>query len=264
MDVTAISPQALYSTIGCADAPLVIDVRRESAFAADDRLIAGAIRRLPDGAADWAGVIPVERSVVVYCVHGHEISQGVAAALRVAGRRAAFLEGGITAWRGQGLPTRRREIGVAGPWVTRERPKIDRIACPWLIRRFVDPEAIFAYVPAADVQATATRLGGTPYDVPDVAFSHDGDACSFDAFIKAFAIADPALDHLARIVRGADTSRPELTPQSAGLLALSLGLSAICPDDHAMLEHGMTIYDALYAWCRDGQAEAHSWPPASA
>lgn len=259
-----ISPQSLYAMIGRAGAPLIVDVRRQPAFAADDGLIVGAVRRLPDAVASWAGALAPGRPVVVYCVHGHEVSQGVAAALRAAGRPAVFLEGGIAAWRDRGLPTRRRDIGATGPWVTRERPKVDRIACPWLVRRFVDPEALFVYMPAADVAAAAARLGGTPYDVPGVAFSHDGETCSFDAFIKAFAIVDPPLDHLARIVRGADTARPDLAPQSAGLLALSLGLSAICPDDLGMLKHGMTVYDALYAWCRNGQAETHGWPPVSA
>jgi hypothetical protein len=147
-------------------------------------------------------------------------------------------------------------------WITRERPKIDRIACPWLIARFIDPDAEFLYVPADAVLTEAERVGATPYDIPGVAFSHSGERCSFDAFLDHHRLDDPALRQLARIVRGADTARLDLTPQSAGLYAISLGLSAICSDDHAMLRHGMVMYDALYAWCRDGQTESHNWPPA--
>jgi hypothetical protein len=151
-------------------------------------------------------------------------------------------------------------------WITRERPKIDRIACPWLIRRFVEADAEFIYVPTEQVFAAAKEIGAIPYDIPGAEpFSHDGELCSFDAFIKHYSLADPALDHLAIIVRGADTARPDLAPQAAGLHAISLGLSANVPDDHAMLEHGMLIYDALYTWCRDLQHEVHNWtPPTSA
>ena len=146
-------------------------------------------------------------------------------------------------------------------WITRERPKIDRIACPWLIARFIDAEPEFLYVPAAEVMTQADRRGATPYDVPGVELSHVGERCSFDAFLARYALHDPALQHLAAIVRGADTSRLELTPQSPGLYALSLGLSLRFPDDHEMLKHGMVMYDALYAWCREGQSETHNWPP---
>jgi hypothetical protein len=147
-------------------------------------------------------------------------------------------------------------------WVTRERPKIDRVACPWLIARFIDKEPEFLYVPAAEVLAVAEKTGATPYDIPGVAMSHVGDLCSFDAFLKKYELTDPALRQLAEIVRGADTSQLQLTPQSAGLFAISLGLSATFSDDHDMLKHGMVMYDALYAWCRQCQAEAHHWPPA--
>jgi len=142
-------------------------------------------------------------------------------------------------------------------WVTRERPRIDRIACPWLIRRFIDARAEFLYVPAAEVRAVAAAQQAIPYDVPDVQFSHRGELCSFDAFLADFAIDDAALAELALIVRGADTGKPGLTPQSPGLLAISLGLSANYPDDHAMLEQGMVIYDALYAWIRTTRADPH-------
>jgi hypothetical protein len=148
-------------------------------------------------------------------------------------------------------------------WVTRERPKIDRIACPWLVARFIDEQPEFLYVPSDRVRAVAEETGAIPYNVPGVELSHVGDRCSFDAFLAKYGLDDPALHHLAVIVRGADTSRLDLTPQSAGLVAISLGLSANVPDDHDMLRHGMVLYDALYAWCRDRQGETHNWPPGS-
>lgn len=148
-------------------------------------------------------------------------------------------------------------------WITRERPKIDRIACPWLVARFIDKEPEFLFVPSNKVMSEAERQGAIPYDVPDVELSHVGPLCSFDAFLKKYRLKDPALDHLAVIVRGADTGHPELAPQSAGLLAVSLGLSDNFPDDHEMLKHGLIMYDALYSWCRRLQGETHGWPPKS-
>ena len=150
-------------------------------------------------------------------------------------------------------------------WVTRERPKIDRIACPWLIRRFIEPEAEVLYVPADRVFEVAKETGATPYDIPGAEpFSHVGELCSFDAFIKHYGLDDPALQRLAVIVRGADTARHDLAPEASGLHAISMGLSANIPDDRAMLEQGMVIYDALYAWCRDLHGEVHNWMPAKA
>ncbi|MGO4125260.1 chromate resistance protein ChrB domain-containing protein [Inquilinus sp. YAF38] len=146
-------------------------------------------------------------------------------------------------------------------WVTREHPKIDRIACPWLVARFIDEAPEFLYVPPERVLDTARETGAIPYDVPDVELSHVGEQCSFDAFLEKYRLDDPALRQLAVIVRGADTSRHDLTPQSAGLFAISLGLSANFPDDHEMLKHGLVVYDALYTWCRNLQAETHSWKP---
>ena len=137
--------------------------------------------------------------------------------------------------------------------VTRARPKIDRIACPWLIARFIDQDAEFLYVPAEDVQRVARETGATPFDVPNVELGHVGELCSFDAFLKKYRLTDPALQRLATIVRGADTGRPDLTPQSAGLLAISLGLAHNFSDDHALLRQGMAIYDALYAWCNQAE-----------
>ena len=146
-------------------------------------------------------------------------------------------------------------------WITRERPKIDRIACPWLIARFIDKEPQFLYVPARDVLSVAQREGAVPYDIPGVEMTHVGDLCSFDAFLGKYGLTERALHQLAAIVRGADTSRLGLTPQSAGLYALSLGLSRLYSDDHEMLRHGMVIYDALYEWCKSCQEETHNWPP---
>jgi hypothetical protein len=147
-------------------------------------------------------------------------------------------------------------------WVTRERPKIDRIACPWLIAKFIDKEPEFLYVPAQDVMTVAEEIGAIPYDVPGVEMSHVGDHCSFDAFLEKYRLTTPALQQLAAIVRGADTSKLDLTPQSHGLFAISLGLSATFTNDHEMLKHGMVMYDALYAWCCQCQEETHNWPAA--
>lgn len=144
-------------------------------------------------------------------------------------------------------------------WVTRERPKIDRIACPWLVTRFIDRDAEFLYVPAESVLAVAKDTGAIPYDIPGVEYGHVGELCSFDAFMSKHNLTDPALQQLAVIVRGADTARLELAPQCPGLLAVSLGLSHNYPDDHEMLRHGMVVYDALYAWLKHAQAERHNW-----
>ena len=146
-------------------------------------------------------------------------------------------------------------------WITRERPKIDRIACPWLIAKFIDKDAEFLYVPAGDVLRVAGETGATPYDIPGVEMTHVGELCSFDAFIKKYSLMEPALQQLAVIVRGADTSRLDLAPQAHGLYALSLGLSQCFSNDHEMLRHGMVMYDALYAWCKSCQGETHNWPP---
>ena len=266
----ALSVSALRQRLGTAAAPLILDVRRGEAFRQDDALIAGATWRDPFALADWLKFLPRHRPLVAYCVHGHEISRNAAAAIRAAGLEAHYLEGGIEAWRAASAPTVRKSERPAIPsatnapsvWMTRERPKIDRIACPWLVRRFIDPLAEFEYVPAAEVVSRAAERGATPYDVPGVTFTHRGERCSFDALIEDFALRDAALDRLAAIVRGADTGKPDLTPQSAGLLAISLGLSENFTDDHAMLERGLVVYDALYAWCRQeeaGIAERHTW-----
>ena len=226
-------------------------------------MASGALRRDPAAVSDWSRELPRAASVVVYCVHGHEVSQNTAKALQDMGIAARYLEGGLEeGWKAAGGELVAKPKEASTRWVTRERPKIDRIACPWLIARFIDPEAEFLYVPSKEVLGAAKSKTAIPYDVPDVGFSHVGELCSFDAFLRTYHLArDPALARLAVIVRGADTGRPELAPQAAGLLAVSLGLSRNFADDHDMLTHGMVMYDALYAWCRDGQDEMHTWNP---
>lgn len=147
-------------------------------------------------------------------------------------------------------------------WITRERPKIDRIACPWLIARFIDAAPEFLFVPSAEVLTVAKETGAIAYDIPGVELTHAGELCSFDAFLKKYELTDPSLAQLAIIVRGADTARLDLAPQASGLLAISLGLSHVFADDHEMLRHGLIMYDALYAWCKTCQSETHGWPPA--
>ena len=260
----SISVSELQSAVRGNTPPLVIDVRKGPAFSAATDMIAGALRREPGAVAAWAKELPRASTVVVYCVHGHEVSQGVAKALNDCGIKASYLEGGLEeGWRSGKGELDRKPAAASTRWVTRERPKIDRIACPWLIARFVDKAAEFLYVPVKQVLAAAKERDAIPYDVPDVAFTHDGDLCSFDAFIKHYRLTDPALAQLALIVRGADTHKLDLAPQAPGLAAISLGLSRNFSDDHEMLKHGMVMYDALYAWCKDGQDETHTWNPAA-
>lgn len=244
----AITPFELTQRLAAFPPPTLVDVRSAEAFAADRYVIPGARRGSPEAVAEWARELDPWRPVVVYCVKGHEVGRDAAAALRERGLDARMLAGGLAAWRTGGG----RVVPYAEPtrWVTRERPKIDRVACPWLVRRFIDPAAEFFYVPAADVRAFAAANGATPYDVADVPYGHDGERCSFDAFIRLHDLADEALDRLATIVRGADTGAMTLAAQSSGLLAVSQGLSALFADDHAMLRAGMLMYDALYLWCR--------------
>jgi rhodanese-related sulfurtransferase len=261
-----ISPQELIATIGTERFPLVVDVRRENVFRSSDRRIVASVWRDHLTTAQWLPELPAGKRVVVYCTHGHNVSELAIARLASAGANAAVLEGGLDAYaQAGGMLVRSSAPGVdvaagSSVWVTRERPKIDRIACPWLIRRFIDPLAIFHFVAAAWVKDVADEMGAIPYDIKDAHYSHRGETCTFDTLISEFGLADPALDHLARIVRGADTARPDLEPQAAGLLAISLGLSAIEPDDRAQLEKGMLIYDALYGWCRHARHETHNWP----
>jgi rhodanese-related sulfurtransferase len=251
----SISPEELAAVLGRSDAPLVLDVRREERFLESERMLAGARRCPPEQIGRFAASgSPGE--VIVYCVHGLEISEEAAAVLRAAGWNARYLQGGLESWIERGLPTLRKrpDLGVPGEqpsrWITRERPKIDRIACPWLVRRFIDREAEFFYVPVQTVLEEAKRLGALAYDIAGAPITHDGEFCSFDALLRAFDLSDPALLALAQIVRGADTDRLGLTPQSAGLLAISRGLSRLHANDHNMLDAALPVYDALYAWCR--------------
>ncbi len=262
---TSISPHDLYGRIGTGAAPVFIDVRRDDAFIADDSLIVGALRRRPDEVQVWGKKIPLQRPVIVYCKQGRDVSQGVCETLCHSGLQASYLEGGIAAWKTNGLPVRRKaRVHSEQKWVTREHPKIDRIACPWLVSRLVNPLAEFVYVPADEVLAVAKRDEATPYDIKNIDFGHQGDRCSFDAIVSAYDIHDPALDHLATIVRGADTSRPDLSPVCEGLLAISYGLSGNFPDDHEMLRHGLIVYDALYTWCRTQVLQRKALSTASA
>ena len=281
MDTAAlsISPPELAALLGRPDAPLVLDVRSQARFVQSDRLLATAQRCAPENLAGYAAA-QAPRDVVAYCVYGHEVSQDAALALRAAGWNARFVAGGIEGgesgvdtpeaiaqWRSNPMPVLRKrpDLGVTGEqpsrWITRARPKIDRIACPWLIRRFIDPRAQFLYVPTDQVLREAGRLQAVAYDIPGAPISHEGELCSFDTLMQAFELQDQALQALARIVRGADTDQLDLAPQAAGLLAVSLGLSQLHADDQAMLEAALPVYDALYAWCRHAAAETHSWNP---
>jgi rhodanese-related sulfurtransferase len=261
----AVSATALHALLGSAQSPCLLDVRKAPAFDAAEFTLPGVLRCAPEQVAEHLLLLR-GRQVVTCCVHGHQVSQIAAQTLRNAGIEARFLADGIEGWHAAGLPVMGKQadcgmpstLGQPSRWITRERPKIARIACPWLIRRFIDPQAQFFYVPADPVGTRAASLDAIAYYVPDVRFSHRGEACSFDAFIEDFGLRDASLDALAAIVRGADTGRPGLTPQSAGLLAISLGLSANFHDDHVMLEHGMVIYDALYAWLKTAANEVHN------
>jgi rhodanese-related sulfurtransferase len=259
----------LWRLIGRPDCPVLIDVRDDDDYAADPRRLPGAVRRSPLDVASWAGEFAGRRTAV-YCQKGLKLGQGVAAWLRHAGAEAEAVEAGFLGWKEAGLPLvpdavlpprdpRSRTI-----WVTRSRPKVDRIACPWLIRRFVDPSAVFLFVNPSDVQAVADRFGAAPFDIEDTFWSHRGALCTFDVMVAEFGLSHPPLDHLARIVRGADTARPDLAPEAPGLLAASLGLSRMYAGDLEQLEAGMLIYDALFRWCRDATEETHTWPSAKA
>lgn len=255
--MNTVSVADLKRAHGAPNRPIILDVRKGPAFRDSRETIAGALRRDPERVAQWADALPRGAQVVAYCVHGHDVSQSMAKALSKRGIRAVYLEGGLAQWKAENGPMDVKPAGGNTRWVTRERPKIDRIACPWLLSRFVDRDAEFLYVPPKDVRDVAKAKDAVPYDVPDVYFTHEGELCSFDAFVKHYGLgADPALQRLALIVRGADTAKLELAPQAPGLAAVSLGLSRLFPDDHEMLGHGLVLYDALYAWCRDGRDPA--------
>ena len=257
-----ISIDKLVRLIGTPKCPLLVDVRPQKAFEADPHLVPSAAHCALDGLEDR-----VEgQSAVVICQDGSRLSQGAAALLRHHGVPAEALEGGMEAWKKETLPlvpfAKLPPIDAQGRtvWVTRARPKIDRIACPWLIRRFVDPRAVFLFVAPSDVVAVAERFGGVPFDIENVFWSHRGDTCTFDTMVGEFGLGTPPLLRLATIVRGADTARSELAPEAPGLLAASLGLSRMYADDLQQLEAGMLLYDAFYRWSRDATDEMHNWP----
>lgn len=264
-----ISPATLARLIGTHDCPRLLDVRIDEDFDDDPRLVPGAIRHSFLEVADLAAELSEQR-VIVYCQKGLKISQGAAALLRASGVQAECLEGGQFAWRDAGHPMvladKLPPLDAKGctVWVTRHRPKIDRIACPWLIRRFVDPNAQFLFVAPSQVTNVADRFNATPFDIEDVFWSHRGDACTFDTMIEEFGIGHAALARLATIVRGADTNKHDLAPEAAGLLAASLGLSRMYRDDLEQLEAGMGLYDAFYRWARDATGEGHDWPASTA
>jgi rhodanese-related sulfurtransferase len=260
-----ITPARLSRLIGTAAAPIIIDVRTDEDFVADPRLIPASIKRSHTDCADWSKHFPT-KSVVAICHHGAKLSHGAAAWLRHHGADAQSLEGGFEAWKDENLPLvpvakiPPRDAEGRTLWVTRARPKIDRIACPWLIRRFVDPSAVFLFVAPPEVAAVADRFGATAFDIEDTFWSHRGDTCTFDTMIEEWQLATPPLLHLARIVRAADTSKLDLEPEAAGLLAASLGLSRMYASDLEQLDAGMLLYDAFYRWCRDATDETHNWP----
>lgn len=253
--INTISIDKLTRLVGTAHCPVLVDVRTEDDFKANPRLIPSSMRRPHADPSDWAQEF-AGRSAIAICQRGAKLSQGVAAWLRHAGVPADALEDGFEGWRKANLPlvptAKMPPLDKQGRsvWVTRARPKVDRIACPWLISRFIDREATFLFVPADQVLSVAQREGATPYDVPNVELGHHGDHCSFDAFIDKYRLTDPALQTLARIVRGADTDARQLTPESAGLYALATGFQAIAKDDHDNMARQFPAYDALYAYCR--------------
>lgn len=260
-----ITVSQLLRLIGTPEAPVIVDISIDPDFAEDPFLIPGSFRHphtdIPGLMARLQG-----RACVVTCQKGIKLSQGLVAWLRGDGIEAEYLQGGKYGWRDTAkapcVPAGAIPAPVGGGtlWVTRHRPKIDRIACPWLIRRFVDPGARFLFVSPAEVMGVADRFGATPFDVEDVFWSHRGDSCTFDTMLEEFGLQTDALIRLAQVVRAADTDRHDLAPQAAGLLALSVGLSRQYRDDQEQLIAGMALYDALYRWARDGFDESHDWP----
>lgn len=265
--LNSISAEKLARLIGTTGCPAIIDVRSDEAFGLDPRLIPGSLRH-PDTDPSRLAASLRGRTAVITCRAGRERSNGIAAWLRHEGVPAEVLEGGAQGWADQGLPMvpdaklPPRDAQGRTIWVTRARPKVDRIACPWLIRRFVDPAAVFLYVPPPEVLGVAERFAAAPFDIEGdgVVWSHRGELCTFDIMVEELGLAGfTALRHLAMIVRGADTARPDLAPEAAGLLAASLGLSRIYSDDLEQLDAGLLVYDAFYRWCRDAVGETHDW-----
>lgn len=263
-----ITPKTLMRLIGTPMCPTIIDVRIDEDFSADPFLIPGSVRHPFEAVAALAETMRGQNAVV-YCQKGLKISQGAAAILRTEGVQAEVLEGGQFAWRDAKLPMVKVEKlppcdqDGRTVWVTRHRPKIDRLACPWLIRRFIDPNARFLFVSPSQVMNVADRFQAAPLDIEDTFWSHRGEKCTFDTMIEEFGIGHAPLDKLAVIVRAADTNRHDLAPEASGLLAASLGLSRMFRDDLEQLDAGMLLYDAYYRWARDATDEGHDWPASS-
>ncbi len=255
----------LLRRIGLPDAPMIIDVSIDTDFSADPFLIPSAVRHPHTDVAGLKARIGV-RPCVIVCQKGIKLSQGMVARLRNDGFDAQYLQGGNFGWRAHPDAPRIPAASLPDPvdgatlWVTRHRPKIDRVACPWLIRRFVDADARFLFVSPAEVMGVAERYGASPFDIEDVFWSHRDNRCTFDTMLEEFGLKIPALLRLATVIRAADTNSHMLSPQAAGLLAMSVGLSRQYRDDHDQLNAGMAIFDALYRWARDGQDEGHDWP----
>ena len=250
-----VSPHRRMRPRGTPAAPLVFDVRLPEDFALDPALVPTARREACD-----APSAPSDRRVVCVCRAGRRIGHGAAASRRAGGVHPEVLTGGMEAWRGAGLPTVPVAAIPGALRVTRHRPKIDRIACPWSIRRFKDPDARVFLVHPREVEGDAERLRATPFDVEGVTFSRGGPACTFDTVIARFEPAHPALDALATVVRAADTGRHDQAPEAAGLLAISVGPSRAHRRDPARLDAGMGLYDALHRRARDGRDEGHDRP----
>ncbi|MEW9918808.1 chromate resistance protein ChrB domain-containing protein [Marimonas sp. MJW-29] len=255
----------LNRLIGTPECLVIVDVSIDPDFEADPFLIPGAFRH-PHTDLSGLGARLEGRPCVIVCQKGIKLSQGTAALLRADGIAAEYLEGGNYGWRSDASRPRIPAAAIPGAiegrtlWVTRHRPKIDRIACPWLIRRFVDARAAFLFVSPGEVIGVAERFGAQPFDVEDVFWSHRGEACTFDTMLDEFGLRTEALDRLATVVRAADTNRNADVAEAAGLLAISVGLSRQYRDDLEQLEAGMILYDALFRWARDGQGEGHDWP----
>ena len=276
MDTATRQPLSTSATassrlIGTPASSLFVDVRKAEDFAASDYFIPGAIRWDYDANQPEPPEIKGTANAVAYCVKGLHVGITGAEKLSFQNINATFLEGGLRQWLETDAPRvkKRPDLGVTGEsvsrWVTRARPKIDRIACPWLVRRFIDPRAEFFYVPTSEVFAFAEANHAVAYDIPGAPIEHAGPLCSFDNFLRAFELTSPALERMASIVRGADTDALNLAPQSAGLLAISLGFSKNIADDHAMLNAMMPVYDALYRWVLDAMQandEKHNWKSA--
>jgi rhodanese-related sulfurtransferase len=257
---TSMTPKQLLRLLGTPDAPVLIDICIDADFATDPRVLPTSRRHPFKQIADLAPAL-MGRKTVIICQKGKKLSQGAAAILRTYGINAQVLTGGIFAWRDAGAPL----IPAAGLpergtlWVTRHRPKIDRIACPWLIRRFIDPDADFLYVPPSEVMDVAEKFDAIPFDVQPADFSHHGEKCTFDALLDHFKLDLAALTKMADVIRAADGTPNADSPQAAGLLALSLGLSRMYKDDLAQLDAALPFYDALYRWARDASTESHDW-----